>query len=130
MMLLLKDMFFNRIRCRNCILFRLTNGKKFRIIKQCFPNQRHVSGAGIMIFIIYSIGVGKIRIHPSEILTCCIHLSDEPVIILIMLCSNSLPHCTCCFIRRCQKCRIQCLLHANLISCLQPDRRIARSKTG
>ena len=115
-MVLLEYMLFRGPGCRDRILGRLGNCKKFRILEQLPADQRHVSGAGIMIRIMESIRIDKIRIFSAQLLTYPVHFFYKPGIIMAAGCSHIFTYGIGDFVCGCQKRCVQCLLQCELIA--------------
>ena len=116
LMMLGKYMLLCRIRCRDRITLFLAYLQKFRISPNLPADQCHISRTCIMILIMKTIRIDKIRILSTQFLAFLIHLLNEPVIILSRILSYIFRNCVSCFIRGCQKRRIQGLFQRDHIA--------------
>ena len=130
LVLLLEYMLLRGDRCRYGVACRLTDGEELRIVKELFCDQCHISGTGIMIFFVDSVGVDKMGIRPSQLLHLAVHLVYEPLVILSLGLCHRLSHRVGHFIGGGQKHGVERLLHGDDIPLLQSDGRITVSKAG
>ena len=100
------------------------------MFEQLSSNQCHISGARIMIRIMQTIRICKMRIISTQFFTSYIHLLHKPVVIMSGIFTDICPDCVRSFICRCKKCRIQRLFQRDLIPFFQPDGGIARLNKG
>ena len=80
-MVLLENMLFRRLRRRNRILVCLGDLEEFRVLEHLPPDQRHISGTGIMIRVGKSACIGKIGIHTAKLPASDVHLLHEPIVV-------------------------------------------------
>ena len=86
------------------------------MFEQLPSNQRHISCTCVMIRIMQSICISKMGILTAQFLASAVHLLYEPVVIMTGIHSDTLTYCICCFIGRCQKHRMHCLIQCDYIS--------------